>query len=339
MKTALITGITGQDGSLLAQFLLEKNYSVIGFHEHSATSNTQNITHLISHPHFHLMTGDMMDSGSLLHALKTYHPHEIYNLAAQTHVGKSFEIPEHTLTINLSGTLKLLEAIRHLDMVKTCRFYQASSSEIYGNAPLTPQNETTLFAPCSPYAIAKLGAYHFTKLYRDAYGLFACNGILFNHESPIRGEDFVTRKIARAVASIANGSNKTLYLGNLDAKRDWGHAMDYVRGMWMILNHDTPDDFVLATGQSHSVRKFVECAFACVDILIDWQGNGQNEKGVHSKTGKTLVEIDPQFYRPIDIHHLVGDAAKAKQKLGWIPSYSFDELVKSMVESDLNNHA
>jgi len=323
-KTALITGITGQDGAYLAEFLLEENYKVIGLQQLSATPNTQNIDHLKND--IKLVNGDMTDANNITKILSETKPDEVYNLAGQSHVGISFDMPEYTAQVNALGTLRLLESIRLLNL--NTKFYQASTSEIFGNAP-APQNEDTPLNPCSPYAAAKIYAHHIVKIYRDAYGLFACNGILFNHESPIRGEEFVTRKITKAIAS-----GEVLELGNLKAKRDWGHACDYVRGIWMMMQNDTADDFVLATGVSHSVREFVERAYAHAGITIEWQGKGENEIGVDA-TGKTRVKINPNFYRPNELHELIGDATKAKNILGWQPEISFDDLIKEMVDSDL----
>uniref|UniRef100_A0A7C5Z5K7 GDP-mannose 4,6-dehydratase n=1 Tax=Caldicellulosiruptor owensensis TaxID=55205 RepID=A0A7C5Z5K7_9FIRM len=340
MKRALITGITGQDGAYLAEFLLEKGYEVHGIKRRSSLINTQRIDHLYEDPHaenrrFYLHYGDLTDSTNLIRIIQEIQPDEIYNLAAQSHVKVSFESPEYTANADALGTLRLLEAIRILKLENKTRFYQASTSELFGKVQEIPQRETTPFYPRSPYAVAKLYAYWITVNYREAYGIFACNGILFNHESPIRGETFVTRKITRAVARIKYGLQDKLYLGNLDAKRDWGYAKDYVRAMWMILNHDVPDDYVIATGEVHSVREFVEKAFKFVDIDIEWVGQGVNEKGIDAKTGRVLVEVDPRYFRPTEVDILVGDATKARQVLGWQPTVTFDELVKIMMESDL----
>lgn len=340
MKRALITGITGQDGAYLAEFLLEKGYEVHGIKRRTSLINTQRIDHLYVDPHvenrrFYLHYGDLTDSTNLIRIIQEVQPDEIYNLAAQSHVKVSFESPEYTANADALGTLRLLEAIRILKLENKTRFYQASTSELFGKVQEIPQRETTPFYPRSPYAVAKLYAYWITVNYREAYGIFACNGILFNHESPIRGETFVTRKITRAVARIKYGLQDKLYLGNLDAKRDWGYAKDYVRAMWMILNHDVPDDYVIATGETHSVREFVEKAFKFVDIDIEWVGQGVNEKGIDAKTGRVLVEVDPRYFRPTEVDILVGDATKARQVLGWQPTVTFDELVKIMMESDL----
>jgi GDPmannose 4,6-dehydratase len=340
MKKALITGITGQDGAYLAEFLLEKGYEVHGIKRRTSLINTQRIDHLYEDPHvenrrFYLHYGDLTDSTNLIRIIQEVQPDEIYNLAAQSHVKVSFESPEYTANADALGTLRLLEAIRILKLENKTRFYQASTSELFGKVQEIPQKETTPFYPRSPYAVAKLYAYWITVNYREAYGIFACNGILFNHESPIRGETFVTRKITRAVARIKYGLQDKLYLGNLDAKRDWGYAKDYVRAMWLILNHDVPDDYVIATGETHSVREFVEKAFKYVDIDIEWVGQGVDEKGIDVKTGRVLVEVDPRYFRPTEVDILVGDATKARQVLGWQPTVTFDELVKIMMESDL----
>ncbi|WPX08507.1 GDP-mannose 4,6-dehydratase [Anaerocellum danielii] len=340
MKRALITGITGQDGAYLAEFLLEKGYEVHGIKRRSSLINTQRIDHIYEDPHkenrrFYLHYGDLTDSTNLIRIIQEVQPDEIYNLAAQSHVKVSFESPEYTANADALGTLRLLEAIRILKLENKTRFYQASTSELFGKVQEIPQKETTPFYPRSPYAVAKLYAYWITVNYREAYGIFACNGILFNHESPIRGETFVTRKITRAVARIKYGLQDKLYLGNLDAKRDWGYAKDYVRAMWMILNHDKPDDYVIATGETHSVREFVEKAFKYVGIEIEWVGKGVDERGIDANTGKVLVEVDPRYFRPTEVDILVGDATKARQVLGWQPTVTFDELVKIMMESDL----
>ncbi|WAM33652.1 GDP-mannose 4,6-dehydratase [Caldicellulosiruptor morganii] len=340
MKKALITGITGQDGAYLAEYLLEKGYEVHGIKRRSSLINTQRIDHLYEEPHcenrrFYLHYGDMTDSTNLIRIIQEVQPDEIYNLAAQSHVKVSFESPEYTANADALGTLRLLEAIRILKLESKTRFYQASTSELFGKVQEIPQKETTPFYPRSPYAVAKLYAYWITVNYREAYGIFACNGILFNHESPIRGETFVTRKITRAVARIRYGLQDKLYLGNLDAKRDWGYAKDYVRAMWMILNHEVPDDYVIATGEVHSVREFVEKAFSYVGIEIEWIGKGIYEKGIDKNTGKVLIEVDPRYFRPTEVDILVGDASKAREVLGWQPTVSFDELVQIMMDSDL----
>jgi GDPmannose 4,6-dehydratase len=339
-KVALITGITGQDGSYLAELLLDKGYMVHGVKRRSSSFNTERIDHLYVDPHeaaprFRLHYGDLTDATNLIRLIQETRPTEIYNLGAQSHVQVSFETPEYTANGDALGTLRLLEALRILGMEKTCRFYQASTSELYGKVQETPQKETTPFYPRSPYAAAKLYAYWITVNYREAYGIHASNGILFNHESPRRGETFVTRKITRAVAAIQYGLQSTLYLGNLDAKRDWGHARDYVEGMWRIVQHDTPDDWVLATGVTTTVRRFVEMAFAVVGRTIDWSGQGVEEKGRDAATGQILVEVDPEYFRPTEVELLLGDPTKARDGLGWTATTSLEEMVTEMVESDL----
>ncbi len=339
-KVALIAGATGQDGAYLAELLLSKGYVVHGVKRRSSSFNTARIDHLIHDPHeegvsFHLHYGDVTDATNIIRIVQETQPHEIYNLAAQSHVQVSFETPEYTANADGLGTLRLLEAIRILGREGKTRFYQASTSELYGKVREIPQNEATPFYPRSPYAAAKLYAYWITVNYREAYGMHASNGILFNHESPIRGETFVTRKITRAVASIKHGLQDRVYLGNLDAQRDWGHARDYVEGMWRILQQDDADDYVLATGESHSVREFVEKAFAHIGRTIDWRGSGTQEKGVDKATGQVLVEIDSRYFRPTEVDSLLGDASKARSKLGWTHKTSFDALVKEMVEADL----
>jgi GDPmannose 4,6-dehydratase len=339
-RVALITGVTGQDGAYLAEYLLGLGYTVHGIKRRSSSFNTARVDHLYEDPHagnvpFLMHYGDMTDSTNLIRLVQQIRPTEIYNLAAQSHVAVSFESPEYTANADAIGVLRLLEAIRILGMEKETRFYQASTSELYGLVQEVPQKETTPFYPRSPYAVAKLYGYWITVNYREAYGMFASNGILFNHESPIRGETFVTRKITRAVARIETGLEETLYLGNLDAKRDWGHAKDYVEGMHRILQVDTPDDFVLATGETRSVREFVEIAFAEVGRSIEWRGKGVEEVGVDKKSGKTIVRIDPVYFRPTEVDLLIGDASKAQQKLGWKPKTSFADLVKEMVAGDL----
>ena len=340
-KTALVTGITGQDGAYLAELLLEKGYEVIGLRRRSSSFNTWRVEHLYSDPHqtekpkFRFDYGDMIDSTNLVRIIQRYRPDEVYNLAAQSHVQVSFETPEYTANADGLGTLRLLEAIRILGLEKSTKFYQASTSELYGKVFETPQTEKTPFYPRSPYAAAKAYAYWITTNYREAYDMFACNGILFNHESPIRGENFVTRKITRAVANIKLGLQDCVYLGNLNAKRDWGHAKDYVEGMWHIMQHDTPEDFVLATGETHSVREFVELAFLETDVKIEWIGSGPDEQGIDSDTGRVLVKVDPAYYRPTEVDLLLGDATKAKELLGWTPKVSFKSLVQSMVQVDL----
>jgi GDPmannose 4,6-dehydratase len=337
-KVALITGVTGQDGSYLAEFLLTKGYIVHGIKRRASSFNTQRIDHLYRDPHedgvrFFLHHGDMTDSSSLLRIIQQTQPDEIYNLAAQSHVAVSFEEPEYTANSDALGTLRLLEAIRILGMQKKTRFYQASTSELYGLVQEVPQKETTPFYPRSPYAVAKLYAYWITINYREAYGMYACNGILFNHESPVRGENFVTRKITRALAAIKAGRQDCLYLGNLDALRDWGHAKDYVEMMWLMLQQDKPDDFVVATGVQYSVRYFVEIAARTLGMDISWRGQGLHEEGINSM-GNVIVRVDPRYFRPAEVETLLGDASKAKNKLGWKPQTSFEELVKEMVAKD-----
>jgi GDPmannose 4,6-dehydratase len=338
-KIALITGVTGQDGAYLAELLLAKGYVVHGVKRRSSSFNTQRVDHLYIDPHvenanFFLHFGDLTDATNLIRLIQETQPTEIYNLAAQSHVHVSFETPEYTANADALGPLRLLEAIRIFRMEKRTRFYQASTSELYGNSP-APQNEATPFAPRSPYGAAKLYAYWITVNYREAYGIHASNGILFNHEGPTRGETFVTRKITRAVAATELGQQDKLYLGNLDARRDWGHARDYAEGMWMILQQSEPDDYVLATGEDHSVREFVEKAFAHVGRKIVWEGKGQSERGIVAGTGRVLVEVDPRYFRPTDVECLVGDPSKARRKLGWKHRVSFDALVSEMVEEDL----
>jgi GDPmannose 4,6-dehydratase len=339
-KTALITGVTGQDGALLAELLLEKGYVVHGVKRRSSSFNTERVDHLYQDPHeqsarFFMHYGDMTDATNLIRLVQEVQPDEIYNLAAQSHVQVSFETAEYTANADALGPLRLLEAIRILRMENRVRFYQASTSELFGKAQETPQRETTPFYPRSPYGTAKLYAYWTVVNYREAYGLHASNGILFNHEGPTRGETFVTRKITRAVAAIHHGLQSELYIGNLDAKRDWGHARDFVEGMWRILQQEAPDDYVLATGESHSVREFVELAFAEIGKKIAWEGSGADEKGLDSETGKTLVAIDPRYFRPTEVDHLCGDPSKARNKLGWSHAVTFPELVSEMVASDL----
>ena len=338
-KIALITGITGQDGSLLARLLLEKGYVVHGIKRRSSSFNTGRIDDIYVDPHkddgrFFLHYGDMTDATNLIRILQETKPQEIYNLAAQSHVQVSFETPEYTANADAVGTLRLLEAMRILHL-ENSKFYQASTSELYGKVMETPQRETTPFYPRSPYGVAKLYAYWITVNYREAYGLFAANGILFNHESPLRGETFVTRKITRAVASIVHGLQDGLYVGNLDAKRDWGHAKDFVRGMWLMSQQPEPDDYVLATGKSHSVREFIERAFAEVDRNVTWRGSGEEEVGIDDCTGKILVRVDRRYFRPTEVDELVGDSTKAQRKLGWKAETNFQELVAEMVKSDL----
>jgi GDPmannose 4,6-dehydratase len=336
---AFITGITGQDGALLAELLLNKGYIVHGIKRRSSSFNTARVDHLYADPHeadtrFFLHFGDMTDATNLIRLIQEAQPTEIYNLAAQSHVQVSFETPEYTANADALGTLRLLEAIRILRMEERVRFYQASTSELYGNAPEVPQRETTPFAPRSPYGVAKLYAYWITVNYRQAYNMHASNGILFNHESPIRGETFVTRKVTRAVAAIEKGSQQRLYIGNLDARRDWGHARDYVLGMWMMLQQPQADDYVFATGEGHTVREFIERAFALIGRSIEWRGKGVEELGVDSKTGDVLIAVDPRYFRPTEVDTLLGDATKARAKLGWSHRVTFDELVTEMVTND-----
>ncbi|MDU4959261.1 MAG: GDP-mannose 4,6-dehydratase [Sporomusaceae bacterium] len=339
-KVALITGVTGQDGAYLAELLLYKGYVVHGIKRRSSQFNTDRIDHLYQDRHekavkFFLHYGDMTDSTNLIRIIQQVQPDEIYNLAAQSHVQVSFETPEYTANADALGPLRLLEAIRILGLEKKTRFYQASTSELYGLVQETPQKETTPFYPRSPYAAAKLYGYWITVNYREAYGMYACNGILFNHESPLRGETFVTRKITRAVARIKLGLEKKLYLGNLNAKRDWGFAKDYVEAMWLMLQQEQPEDFVIATGKTHAVRDFVELAFAGVGIAITWQGQGVNEKGINTDTGDVLVEVDPRYFRPTEVDLLLGDAVKAQQRLGWTPRTTLTQLCSMMVKADL----
>src|SRR6266699_292607 len=339
-RVALVTGVTGQDGAYLAEFLLNKGYVVHGIKRRSSSFNTGRVDHLYQDPHekplrFALHYGDMTDATNLIRIVQDTQPDEIYNLAAQSHVQVSFETAEYTANADGLGTLRLLEAIRILGLEKRTRFYQASTSELYGLVQETPQRETTPFRPRSPYGAAKLYAYWITVNYREAYGMHASNGILFNHEGPTRGETFVTRKITRAVAAIALGFQDKLYLGNLEARRDWGHARDFVEGMWLIVQQPEPDDYVLATGESHSIREFVEKAFARVGRRIAWQGSGAAERGLDAATGKVLVAIDPRYFRPTEVDSLIGDASKARQKLGWRHKVSFAQLVEEMVDADL----
>jgi GDPmannose 4,6-dehydratase len=339
-KVALITGVTGQDGAYLAEILLSKGYVVHGIKRRSSSFNTARVDHLYADPHesnvrFSMHYGDMTDATNLIRIIQETKPSEIYNLAAQSHVQVSFETPEYTANADGLGTLRLLEAVRILEMRDTVRFYQASTSELYGSVRETPQRETTPFYPRSPYAAAKLYGYWITVNYREAYGIYASNGILFNHESPIRGETFVTRKISRAVAAIHLGLQDRLYLGNLDAKRDWGHARDYAEGMWMILQQDQPDDFILATGESYTVREFVERAFERAGHRIRWTGERTAEKGIDKVSGRVFVEVDKRYFRPTEVDTLLGDPSKACAKLGWRPRTSFDQLVNEMVDKDL----
>lgn len=336
MKKALITGITGQDGSFLAEFLLGKGYDVHGIIRRSSVDFRERIAHLEGHPHFHLHYGDLSDSMSIIKIVGNVRPDEIYNLAAQSHVQVSFDSPEYTANIDATGVLRLLEAIRVCGLTETCRFYQASTSELYGKVEQVPQNEETPFHPYSPYAVAKLYGFWIVREYREAYHMYACSGILFNHESERRGETFVTRKISLAAARIAQGKQDKLYLGNLSSLRDWGYAPDYVECMWLILQQPKPDDYVIATGVQHSVRDFCQLAFRRVGIELRWEGEGPDEKGIDMATGKTLVEVSPDFYRPTDVVNLLGDPTKAKSKLGWNPSKTpFEQLVNIMVDADM----
>jgi len=339
-KVALITGVTGQDGAHLARLLLQNDYVVHGIKRRSSSFNTGRVDDLYADPHEHetrffMHYGDLTDATNLIRLIQEHQPSEIYNLAAQSHVQVSFETPEYTANADALGTLRLLEAIRILGLKDKVRFYQASTSELYGKVQESPQRETTPFYPRSPYGVAKLYAYWITVNYREAYGMHASNGILFNHEGPLRGETFVTRKITRAVAAIERGLQQQLYLGNLDAKRDWGHARDFVEGMWLMLQQAEPGDYVLATGEMHSVREFVERAFAHVGRTIIWRGAGADEVGIDKRTGKELVHIDPRYFRPTEVDELLGDASKAREKLGWVPKIKFAELVAEMMESDL----
>ncbi|MFN1835349.1 GDP-mannose 4,6-dehydratase [Balneola sp. MJW-20] len=339
-KTALITGVTGQDGAYLSELLLDKGYEVHGIKRRSSSFNTARIDHLYHDPHFkglpfYLHYGDLTDATNLIRIIQEVQPDEIYNLAAQSHVQVSFETPEYTANSDALGTLRILEAIRILGMENKTRFYQASTSELYGKVQETPQSETTPFYPRSPYGVAKLYAYWITVNYREAYNMYAVNGILFNHESPLRGETFVTRKITRAAVRIANNLQEKLFLGNLDAKRDWGHAKDYVEGMYMIMQQEEPEDYVLATGEMHTVRSFCEKAFNAVDIEIAWEGEGVNEVGINKATGKNIIEIDPKYFRPTEVDLLLGNPEKANKKLGWKPKHNLEDLVNDMVNSDL----
>ncbi len=339
-KRALIIGVTGQDGAYLSELLLEKGYEVHGIKRRSSLINTARIDHLYKDRHiknirFFLHYGDVTDSTNLIRLVKEIQPDEIYNLAAQSHVRVSFDLPLYTAEVDALGTLRILEAIRILGFEKRTKFYQASTSEMFGKVQEIPQKETTPFYPCSPYGVAKLYAFWITKNYREAYGIYACNGILFNHESPVRGETFVTRKIARAVARIKVGKQKAVYLGNLDAKRDWGHARDYVEAMWLMLQQDQADDFVIATGETHSVREFVELAFKEAGFDIEWKGEGVDEIGYDKQSGKELIFVDPRYFRPTEVDVLIGDAIKAEKVLGWRPKVTFNQLVTEMVENEL----
>lgn len=338
MKIALITGITGQDGSYLSELLLEKGYEVHGIVRRSSVDRKERIEHLEGNPRFNIHYGDMTDSISLVKIVTEVKPDEIYNLAAQSHVKVSFEVPEYTADADAVGTLRMLEAIRMAGLEKTCKFYQASTSELFGKVQEIPQSETTPFYPYSPYAAAKQYAFWIVRNYREAYGIFASNGILFNHESERRGETFVTRKITLAAANISAGKQDKLYLGNLDSLRDWGYAKDYVECMWLILQNDNPDDFVIATGEQHSVREFCTLSFHYAGIELEWRGNGVDEKGIDKKTGRVLVEVSPEFFRPTDVATLLGNPAKAKAALGWDPTKTpFEELVRLMTENDIKN--
>lgn len=340
MKKALITGVTGQDGSYLSDFLIEKGYDVHGMIRRSSVDYRERIVHLEGHPQFHLHYGDMCDTSSLVKVIGMVQPDEIYNLAAQSHVQVSFDSPEYTADIDAIGILRVLEAVRITGLAKTCRIYQASTSELYGNVEEIPQSELTPFHPYSPYAVAKQSGFWITKEYRDAYNIFCCSGILFNHESERRGETFVTRKITLAASRIAQGKQDKLYLGNLSSKRDWGYARDYVECMWLILQQDVPEDFVIATGVQHSVREFATLAFHYAGIEVEWSGEGIHEKGTDKATGKVIVEVSPVFYRPTDVVNLLGDPSKAKKELGWNPqATSFEDLVRIMVEHDMKKVA
>ncbi len=341
-KTALITGVTGQDGAYLAEFLLAKGYRVHGIKRRSSSFNTQRVDHLYKDPHedhpdFLLHYGDITDSTNIIRLIQETQPDEIYHLAAQSHVQVSFESPEYTADVDALGTLRLLEALRILNMCDKVRFYNAATSELYGRVQETPQTETTPFYPRSPYGVAKQYGYWITINYREAYGIHASNGILFNHESPIRGETFVTRKITRATARIKLGLQEKLFLGNLDAERDWGYAKDFVEAMWLMLQQKDPDDYVIATGQSHSIREFCEASFSETGVDLKWQGAGVSEKGIDKKTGNVIVEIDPKYFRPTEVEALRGDSSKARAKLGWKPKVTFTELVKIMTASDLES--
>jgi len=339
-KIALITGITGQDGAYLAELLLEKGYIVHGIKRRSSLFNTDRIDHLYKDQHendvrFFLHFGDMTDSTNLIRIIQQVKPDEIYNLAAQSHVGVSFELPEYTANSDATGALRLLEAVRLLGMDKKVKYYQASTSELYGKVQEIPQSETTPFYPRSPYAVAKLYAFWITKNYRESYDMYACNGILFNHESPLRGETFVTRKITRAAAKIKLGLQKKMWLGNLDAQRDWGHAKDYVEGMWLMLQQEKAEDYVLATGVTHSVRHFAELAFKEIGIDLEWKGKGVDEKGINKANGEIVIEVDKRYFRPAEVELLVGDPSKAKNQMGWEHKYSLNDLVKEMVKADI----
>jgi len=341
VKKALITGITGQDGSYLAELLLDKGYEVHGMIRRSSLINTHRIDHIYKDPHYpnvkmYLHYGDLTDSTNIIRLIQQIQPDEIYNLAAMSHVKVSFDTPEYTGNADGIGTLRFLDAIRLLGLTKKIKFYQASTSELYGKVVETPQKETTPFYPRSPYGVAKIYGYWITVNYREAYDMFACNGILFNHESPRRGETFVTRKITMAAASIKKGLQEKLYLGNIDSKRDWGYAKDYVEGMWLMLQQDKPDDFVLATGETHTVREFCDVVFSEIDMSLEWKGKGENEKGFDKKTGKCVIEIDPEYYRPTEVDILLGDPSKAKKILGWEPKTTFRDLAVMMIKADMD---
>ena len=340
MKKALITGITGQDGSYLAEFLLQKGYEVHGIKRRASSFNTARVDHLYRDPHerdvrFYMHYGDLTDSTNLIRIIQEIQPDEIYNLAAQSHVKVSFETPEYTANADGLGTLRILEAIRILKLEARTRFYQASTSELFGKVQEIPQKETTPFYPRSPYAVAKLYAYWITINYREAYGMYACNGILFNHESPVRGETFVTRKVTRALARIKIGLQDTLFLGNLNARRDWGHARDFVKMQWLMLQQDEPEDYVIATGIQYSVKELIEIAARQLNIAIRWEGEGLDEKGIEEETGLVIVAVDPEYYRPTEVNELLGDASKAREKLGWKPDISFEEMIAEMIEADM----
>jgi GDPmannose 4,6-dehydratase len=340
MKRALITGITGQDGAYLSEFLIKKGYEVHGIKRRASSFNTARVDHLYRDPHeadvqFFMHYGDLTDSTNLIRIIQETQPEEIYNLAAQSHVKVSFETPEYTANVDALGTLRLLEAIRILKLENKTRFYQASTSELYGKVQEIPQKETTPFYPRSPYAVAKLYAYWITINYREAYGIYACNGILFNHESPIRGETFVTRKITRALARLKTGLSGILHIGNLDAQRDWGHAKDYVEMQWLMLQQDKPEDYVIATGEHYSVREFIEIAARHLGLSIRWEGKGVDEKGINEETGQIMVAVDSRYFRPTEVQDLLGDAGKARKKLGWKPRITFEQLVAEMVEADM----
>jgi GDPmannose 4,6-dehydratase len=340
MKRALITGITGQDGAYLAEFLLSKDYEVHGIKRRASSFNTNRIDHLYQDPHeagvrLHLHYGDLTDATNLIRIIQQVQPHEIYNLAAQSHVGVSFETPEYTANSDALGALRVLEAIRILGLGQQTRFYQASTSEMFGKVQEVPQRETTPFYPRSPYGAAKVFAYWITVNYREAYGLFACNGILFNHESPLRGETFVTRKITRGLARVHEGLDECVYLGNLDSLRDWGHARDYIRAQWLMLQQEQPQDYVIATGEQHSVREFIQLTASALGMNLEWQGKGVQECGVDARTGRTIIRVDARYFRPTEVDTLLGDASKAKAQLGWRPEIDFASLVREMVQEDL----